>query len=141
MQQSFYDKDFYKWSNEQVKLLKKGDYTRLDIKNIIEEIESLGKRDKRALKSEIRRLLHHLLKLNYASEYKGNSNSWDSSILTAREHIWDLLDDSPSLKKELPKIISDVYNDSLELAVADCAYNEELFPKSCPWTIKEILKN
>ena len=141
MQPSSYEKDFYKWSNEQAMLLRIGDYSHADITNIVEEIESLGRRDKRSLKSEIRRLLHHMLKLNYAMQYKGNSNSWDSSILTARKHINDLLEDSPSLTKELHKIVVDVYEDSLSLAIADCCHNEELFPKKCPWTIEKILKD
>lgn len=139
MQKNLYDKDFYKWSNSQVTLLKKKEFSKLDLENIIEEIESLAKRDMRSLKSQLPRLLHHLLKLKYTPDRKGNSKSWDGSIYTSRKHIKLILSDSPSLKTKLKKMCSDAYKEALEMAIADSDYEEHLFPKECPWTLKEIL--
>jgi hypothetical protein len=135
---SLYDNDFYEWSAVQADLLRKNNFEKADIENIIEEIESLGRRDKKSLKSEIKRLLHHMLKLTYAHEYKGNSNSWEASIKSAKDHINDLLDESPSLRNEIPAIMEISYEDALLLAIADCCHAEHLFPKKCPWPLEKL---
>jgi hypothetical protein len=137
---SLYDKDFYKWSNEQAMLLKKGDFSKVDLKNVIEEIESLAKRDKRALGSQLTRLLQHMLKLEYTPEKKGNSKSWLSSVVGARIKINSILEDSPSLKNEIKKMIDSSYSSAMELAISEFDEEDEgIFPTKCPWTLKEIL--
>jgi len=137
--QTPYEKDPYAWSFEQANFLKSGQYKKLDIENLAEEIESLGRRDKRALESQLVRLLHHMLKLEYTPENKGNSDSWEGSIFTARKHIRKLIKESPSLNNELLKLIPDSYKDALELAIMDSFHEVHRFPKECPWTIEEIL--
>ncbi|MBA3603112.1 MAG: DUF29 domain-containing protein [Parachlamydiaceae bacterium] len=98
---SLYEKDFYKWTEEQAELLKEGKYENLDIEHLREEIESLGKSDKRALKSYLIIILQHLLKINYAPGWQENSNSWMTSIENSKIEIRLLLEDSPSLKKKI----------------------------------------
>jgi Domain of unknown function DUF29 len=137
---SSYDKDFFLWSRTQAELLRKKDFSKADLENIIEEIESLSRRDKWALASQTERLLHHLLKLHYTPENKGNSKSWEGSIRTSKDHICRLLKESPSLKNELKKIFKNSYDKALELAIFDSCHAEHLFPKECPWTIEEVLK-
>ena len=137
-----YEKDFYKWTQVQASLLKSGKFEKVDLYHIIEEIESLGRSDKRALKSYLIVLLQHLLKNTYTPDKKGNSRSWDATILNARVGIQSLLKDSPSLKKEILNILKESYEIALELALVETnsIYTEEkIFPKKCPWTIKEIM--
>lgn len=135
-----YDEDFYQWIQAQVKLLKKKDFDHLDIENLIEEIESLGRSDKRALYSQLTRLLMHLLKLEYQPDGQGNSNSWKSSILSARIEIKLLLKDSPSLKREIEKIFPEAYEDARQHAATETQLDLKTFPKKCPWNLEDILQ-
>jgi hypothetical protein len=135
---TLYDKDFYQWTKIQSALLKKKQLSELDIKNLMEEIESLGKNDRRALRSQARRLLMHLLKQKYQPEQQGNSNSWSSSIFDARKEIKYLIEDSPSLRNELKKIYLDAYEDARQEAAAETKLNIKTFPEECLWTFEEI---
>lgn len=139
MKKSSYELDFFKWTQDQTELLRKKDLSHLDIDNLIEEIESLGRSDKRSLHSYLVVLLIHLLKKAYHSDNQGNSNSWESSIINSTREIKFLLEDSPSLKNELIKYFPKSY----EIARKDAALESKIkigkFPKECPWTIEEIL--
>jgi hypothetical protein len=139
MQKSEYDTDFYKWTNAQAKLLKKRDFDSIDLDNLIEEIASLGRSDRRALKSHLENILLHMLKMEYQPQGKGNSKSWESSLFHARMRIKDLLDDSPSMKKLLPNLISKAYELAKYDAVIETGLSVETFPKECPWKRDEIL--
>ncbi len=134
-----YDKDFYKWTNTQSKLLLKGEYSKLDIQNLVEEIKSLGKSDRRALHSQFIRLLEHLLKLQYTPERQENSNSWKNSVVNARRAINSILKDSPSLKNELKTIFSSCYEAAVENAAIESGEEISFFPKECPWDIKDLI--
>ena len=93
---SLHDNDFYAWSLEQAALLRAGRVGEADLATIAEEIESMGKTEKRELVSRLTVLLLHLLK--WERQPAGRSNSWRLSIANARDEITDLLDDNPSLK-------------------------------------------
>jgi Domain of unknown function DUF29 len=133
-----YDNDFFKWTKTQVNLLKKRSLDKLDIDNLIEEIESLGRNDKRTLRSQANRLLMHLLKQKYQPEGQGNSNSWNSSILNATREIKYLLEDSPSLKNELRKMYPKAYEDARQDASIETCLDIKNFPKECPWAIEDL---
>ncbi len=132
-----YDKDFFKWTKAQAGLLKKGNFNELDIFNLIEEIESLGRNDKRSLYSHAIILLMHLLKQKYQSGKQIDSNSWKNSITNASREIRLLIKDSPSLKNELLKIYSEAYEDARHDASEESGLPLETFPETCPWTIEE----
>lgn len=136
---SEYDKDFIKWIETQVNLIKNGHTSQLDIENLVEEIESLGRSDKRSLKSYTVVLLMHLLKKEYHKEGEGNLNSWNSSILNATQEIKYLLEDSPSLKNELIKIFPKAYDDAVQRAALESHLSIKSFPKKCPWEIEDVL--
>jgi hypothetical protein len=101
-----YDRDFVLWTEEQSALLRsaKGSNLPLDWRNLAEEIESLGKSDRRALASHITRILRHLLKLA-ASPATAPRGGWQESIEDARGEIEILLDDSPSLRRGVDELI------------------------------------
>lgn len=141
---STYDTDFCKWVYSQANLLKKKEYSKLDLDNVIEELESLARKDKRSLKNHLKVLLQHILKNTYTPELKGNSRSWDATIFNVRKSIIDLLEDSPSLKPHLSKMLHEAYSDGRELAIIETGSSyirEDLFPEECPWTINEILSD
>lgn len=96
-----YNKDFFNWTEAQVRYLKLRQFEKLDLENLVEEIESLGRRDKRALQSHLMVLLTHYLKKKFQPEAQGNSHSWEASIQNAEIEIELILKDSSSLKKLL----------------------------------------
>ena len=134
-----YNKDFFKWTKTQANLLKKHDFSHLDIDNLREEIESLGRNDKRALQSQAVRLLMHLLKQKLQPEKQINSNSWNNSIIASSLEIKYLIKDSPSLKNELIKVFPEAYEDARHGAAAETGLDIKKFPEKCPWEIQKIL--
>lgn len=134
-----YEKDFFKWTKHQASLLKKRDLEHLDIQNLIEEIKSLGRSDKRALRNHLIVLLLHLLKIEFQPDGKGNSKSWESSVWNASLDIKFLIEDSPSLKNELVKFFSEAYEISREKASIETQMNIQKFPIECPWSLEEVL--
>ena len=133
-----YDKDFFKWTRSQVSLLKKGQIDKIDVANLIEEIESLGKSDKRSLNSHLINLLMHMLKKKY--QKMDDTSSWDTSITNARIEIKLLLRDSPSLRNELIKVFGDAYQDAREKAAVETRLNINKFPVECPWELEDVLQ-
>ena len=104
---SLHDSDFYAWSLEQAALLRAGRVGEADLAAIAEEIESMGKTEKRELVSRLTVLLLHLLKWRHQPTYR--SKSWRLSIANARDEITDHLDDNPSLKAVLDNAMEHAY--------------------------------
>jgi predicted DNA-binding ribbon-helix-helix protein len=128
--QKLYEQDFVAWCEATVTQLKAGQLDQLDVENLIEEIDSLGKRDRRELTSRLRVLLAHLLKRLYL-DMPENFNGWELTIVEQRKQIQALLKDSPSLKPYLAAILPEVYLDSLELVSIE--YKQVSLPNDCPF--------
>lgn len=133
-----YDRDFYVWSHEQARLLRAGQFSLLDITHLAEEIEDLGKREKRALEARLLVLMGHLLKWRYQPDYP-NRKSWRATINTQRRSIAKLLSENPSLRPLLPELIGEAYPGAVDLAVAETPFDYDTFPRSCPWEREQIL--
>jgi hypothetical protein len=127
---SLYDRDFVLWTEEQSALLRSGQGSNLplDWQNLAEEIESLGKSDRRALTSHITRILRHLLKLA-ASHATAPRAGWQESIEEARGEIEILLADSPSLRREVDELIRKQSPVAAKRAAADLARQGEPMEK------------
>jgi hypothetical protein len=134
---ALYDQDFYAWSNEQAALLRAGRLGQADIEHIAEEIESMGKTEKRELISRLTVLLLHLLKWRFQAPKR--VASWEASIRVQRNRLADHLDDNPSLKPLLPKALSAAYRDAVLEAVAETGLPEAAFPAACPWPTEQVL--
>jgi CelD/BcsL family acetyltransferase involved in cellulose biosynthesis len=115
-----YEQDFFLWTKEQAAALRRAKSSNLplDWENIAEEIESLGKSDRRELRSQIRRTLRHLFKLD-ASPAAQPRAGWSSTIREARTEIEDVLRDSPSLRREVDTVIAEQAKMAAELAAND----------------------
>jgi len=129
--QTLYDEDFVAWSRQQVDALRaearRGSNQLLDWENLAEEIEGLGISQKSALGSQIKRILHHLLKLEHAAA-RNPRRAWENSIIDARDEIEDLLDRSPSLKREIDAEIARQAPRAARLALRDLGKRAELDP-------------
>lgn len=133
-----YDTDFYAWTQEQVRLLRTGRFEALDLTHLIEEIEDLGKRERRSLTSHLAVLLGHLLKWQYQPAYP-HRKSWRATINTQRRAVAKLLHDNPSLRSPLAEFIADAYPDGVDLAVAETPLDYDVFPETCPWSEEQVL--
>ena len=102
-----YEKDFYSWTQEQADLLRNGQFNNLDIPNLIEEIETMGRSEKRELESRLTILLLNLLKWKYQEVRRGRS--WQLSIDEQRLQFCKTLNENPGLKPALDEIIKDAY--------------------------------
>ncbi|MBV9826610.1 MAG: DUF29 domain-containing protein [Alphaproteobacteria bacterium] len=123
-----YDHDFVLWTEEQAAALRHADAARtnlpLDWENLAEEIESLGKSQRAALRSQLRRILRHLFKLA-ASPAGAPRRGWETSIRDARVEIEDILQDSPSLRRDLERFVVAQTPVAAELAAADLREHAE----------------
>jgi hypothetical protein len=121
-----YDRDFVLWTEEQAAALRRAKDSNLplDWENLAEEIESLGKSDRRGLVSQIRRILHHLLKMEGSPAIEPQAG-WRSTILNARAEIEDILRDSPSLRGQVDTTIAEQIGIAARLAEVDLARHGE----------------
>lgn len=141
MTETLYEKDFYSWALRQADLLRHEDYADLDITNLIEEIESMGRSERDALESDLLVVLHHLLKLSCLSN-ANPSRGWRASVREHRLRIARILRKNPGLKPLVADLISDLYADAYILATGDLAEDNQDdvdLPVHCPWTQEQIL--
>ncbi|MGL4502493.1 MAG: DUF29 domain-containing protein [Planktothrix sp.] len=136
---TLYEQDFYLWIQTTVQQLKENKLNEIDIPNLIEEIESMGRSEKRELKSRLIVLLMHLLKWHYQPEKR--SESWRSTITEQRICIEGLLEDSPSLKPLLSEVFEDCYQKARLKASDETGIKLNFFPKESPFSLKETLES
>lgn len=134
-----YETDFVAWTEETVQLIRAGQFGQVDWQAVIEEIESLGRSDRRELKSRLEVLLQHLLKWQYQSNLR--SGSWRNTIDEQRNRIADLLDDSPSLKPYLESALAECYRRGRKAASNETELPLDTFPVNCPYTIIQVLNH
>jgi hypothetical protein len=132
-----HDLDFYAWTQQQVDLLKSGNLVDVDVKHLIEEIESMGASERRELINRLAVLLAHLLKWYYQPSFWGRS--WQLTIKEQRRQLQRLLKDNPSLHVRLEEFISDAYVDSVLLAAKETGLEESAFPSQCPYAPDDLL--
>ena len=134
-----YEQDFYRWTREQAALLEARQFDALDMANLVEEITSLGISQKHALGSHLKNLVMHLLKWHYQPSGRQTGHSWRSSIYNARDDIAVILEDSPSLRREVPGLLTRRYPAARMLAYDETGLPLATFPQECPWTAEQIL--
>jgi hypothetical protein len=132
-----YDKDFAKWALKQARFLKRKEFSKLDIDNLIEEIEDLSKREKQRLMSYLENLLMHKLKVKF-QKLEIDSVSWALSIEEAGRRSQKALSENPSLKLKIKDIVEEAYSYARLKAAKETRLDKNIFPKECPWSLKEI---
>jgi predicted DNA-binding ribbon-helix-helix protein len=142
MPDDLYDRDFFAWSMREADLLHRlarGERVNdaLDAANLAEEIESLGRSQKRELSSRLRVLITHLLKWQCQPDRRGEG--WIATIREQRHEIEAVLADSPSLRPTVPDAMAASYRRALGDAVFETKLPASAFPESCPWTPYQVL--
>jgi hypothetical protein len=135
-----YDSDFYAWTQVQATALRGKDWAALEVENLAEEIDSLGRSDRRAITHQPERLLTHLLKWTYQSQQRPRyGRSWSRSLHQARAAIGDLVEESPSFQDYPTQRLTLAYRRALRLAANDAGLPLASFPEACPWSLAQIL--
>jgi hypothetical protein len=134
---TLYESDFLGWTNEQAELLRLQKWDLVDVENLIEEVETLGRQERKELRNRLGILIGHFLKWQYQPERLGNS--WLATIREQRREVNTLLQESPSLKPYLSEALQLAYEAGLDLAVRETNLSYEIFPSICPFSIEQIL--
>jgi hypothetical protein len=135
--QTLYDRDFYRWLAAQAALLRQGHLHELDVANLLEEIEDMGRSARRTIKSNLIVLLTHLLKFEFEPEQR--SSGWRGSIVEHRRRLRDDFEESPSLRAYAAEVFARAYADAREQASAETGLPLRSFPRSSPYTLEQTL--
>jgi len=130
-----YDKDVILWSQEQARLLRAGRFAELDIEHLADEIEDVGKSEKRELASRVAVLLAHLLK--WTRQPESRTKSWRATIIAQRKRIALALKATPSLKSVMRDWQEDVWLDAVAQAQKETGLAADELPQACPWTMEQ----
>jgi Domain of unknown function DUF29 len=128
---SSYETDFYGWTTRQAMLLRQGRLAEADIDNIAEEIEALGRSEKRELINRLAVLLTHLLKWQLQPGLR--SNSWRLTIAEQRNELSEHLEENPSLRPSLDQGVPRAYKKAVLATQKETGLAESVFPATCPF--------
>ena len=134
---ALYDQDFYAWSGQQAALLRAGNLSQADLENIAEEIDSMGRTEKRELVSRLTVLVLHLLKWRFQPLLR--SPSWRATIRVQRRDLTKHIADNPSLKSQVPDAVEWAYGNALLLAETETGLPETSFPAACPYEFGQMM--
>ena len=132
-----YDTDFAEWSRLNAELLRSGRASEADLAHIAEEIEDMGKRERRSLYNRLYRLIEHLLKWQYQPERRGTS--WQRTIVSQRIEIQEILNENPSFRPVLHTIVEQAYRKALATVPLTIHRSREEFPDRCPFSVDQLL--
>jgi len=152
-----YEKDFYLWVLENLRLLKNKEYELVDWENLLEEIEDMARRELRSVISLMVVIMEHIYKWENYRESACMDSGWKKSILNARKELIDLFDEIPSLKriaqekeslnkawrKAVRRLIvwfDEDENKNLAKKYFGRLPTEEDFPKDCPYTFEQVME-
>jgi hypothetical protein len=137
MPRTLYDEDFYLWTQQMAEAVRSGNWAELDRENIAEEIESLGKRDRRGVVNRLTVLITHLLKWEYQPERR--SRSWRSTIDEQRSRLKLILKDSPSLDARMDEFLAEAYPRARRKAAEEMRLIRNTIPERCRMRLDFIL--
>jgi len=132
-----YDHDFYGWIQEQAALLKEGRLSVIDVEHLVEELEGMGRSERRELVNRLAVLLAHLLKWRRQPERRGSS--WRAAITEQRYRVQERLDESPSLQHDIDESMARAYRYVILQAVRETGLDENSFSDRCPCTLAQAL--
>jgi hypothetical protein len=134
-----HDEDFYGWAVHTAQLLRDRKMNEVDFDGIIEELEEMGSSNENQLINRLGILISHLLKWQFQHELAGHS--WKCTIKEQRNKIKRLINKNPSLKPKIDEALNDGYMDGVILASKDTGFPENHFPKQCPYTFEQVIKD
>lgn len=135
------NEDYYGWTQETAEKLRQGRLSEVNMADLIEEIEDMGRSERRALESRLSVLLMHLLKWQYQPERRGRG--WMATIKHQRFRVLKLIKENPSLKPQVPTLIKEIYPGAVLEGVRETDLDEATFPSTFEdtgWSWEQILE-
>ncbi len=132
-----YEVDFFRWATETARALREGRIADVDLAQVAEEIEDMGKKERRELASRLTVVLMHLLKWTHQPGRR--SRSWRTTLVRQRQELATVLEESPSLRAELPEVMVRAYAHARLRAATETGLPEDTFPAGCPFTVDQAL--
>jgi hypothetical protein len=132
-----YANDYAGWIEETARAIEDGRFEEIDRAALADEVRDLGKTERRELKSALKILIMHMLKSRYQPEKI--TRSWELTMRSQRNDIAEYLEESPSLRRELPELITASYRNARLTAADETGLELDVFPESCEWTVAEVL--
>lgn len=137
---SLYDIDYQLWLAQTIAQLKVQDFSQIDLENLIEEIESLGRSEKHAISSYLMRLCEHLLKVKYwESERETCLRGWKREVINFRLQVQEELETSPSLRSFLQDVFAKQYKNGRKLFLTASELDAKLIPETPDFTLEQAL--
>jgi hypothetical protein len=137
MNSELYEKDFYEWTQKNAQLLREGRLSEVDRDNLIEELETMGRSEKRAFVNHLAVLIAHLLKWERQSVLR--SKSWRYTIREQRTQVEEILDVNPSFNHLLAEMVLKAYGKAIVRVVKETGMDEDHFPSTCPYEFDQIM--
>ena len=132
-----YDADFFQWTQSTAELIRQGRVAEIDLEHVAEEIEDIGRRDRREGRSRMIVLVMHLLKWEMQPQLRTPSSR--STIDEQRMQIQLIIQDSPSLRRIPSEELASTYEHAVERASTETGVEAKRFPPSCSYTAEQIL--
>jgi hypothetical protein len=132
-----YEADFYAWTQQQAQLLRERRFDDLDLDNLVDEVESVGRSEKHEIRRRLKVLLTHLLKWKFQPRFRGIS--WRRTIRQQRETIAEIVEASPSLRGYPSQVMRAAYTGATLSASEEIGLAIGIFPEACPFSIIEVL--
>jgi Domain of unknown function DUF29 len=133
-----YEIDDHLWLEETIKLLKANHLEELDLENLIEELENLGRRDKAKVASLLEQIIRHLLLLQYwTQESQCNSGHWKAEIRSFRNQLKRNL--TTNLYQYLQNELASIYEDALGYVIEKTEAKLDNLPQHCIYTLEQLL--
>jgi len=132
-----YNQDYAQWLDITVAQLRSGQFASVDLVNLVEELESMGRSEKRALSSNLQIVLMHLLKYRYQPEKR--SHSWLFTLYEHRDRLLEILEDSPSLQSYLNETFTQSYAKARKKAALETGLPIDTFPEAVPFALESVL--
>ena len=138
---ALYEQDLYAWCLTTAALIRNGKWHEVDVNAVAEELESVGRSQKRELESRLHVLVMHLLKWRYQPAGRQEGHSWRSTIRTQRRELRLLLRDNPSLRPQVAMVINEGYWEARAEALDETELPDTALPQTCPWTAEQVFDN
>jgi hypothetical protein len=135
---ALYEEDYLGWIEQQVVLLRAGRSDELDLGNLIEELEDIGRAEWRELENRLETLLAHMLKRDH--QFEKRSRSWDHTIDDQRRRLERLFKRSPSLRRDLADTLAEIYPYAVRKAVRETRVSPASFPAQLPYSVEQVLR-
>jgi hypothetical protein len=132
-----YEEDFAAWAQAQADLLRERRFEELDVENLVDEVESVGRSQFSALDSALELILFHMMKWDYQTERQGRS--WRDTINEQRRQVIKLLQQNPSLKSRLTEAVESAYGGVPDKVDRVTGVPAHRLPATCPYSWDEIM--